>query len=553
MMAGPPPPGMGPSTSPFGWTGIRREKYTRWRGKLDGREKIVRRMITEGVRFNMKNLGVVALVVLAWLFSMLFPVIQAGSGGLPLEADNPSTYSGTESTTVSMHQNITNTSVAVYPLVGANLTNETQFFTVNVPLGWSAYVNRSLNGAKAKASLVVIPPPNPMPFDIAEIMVQAMTGGQRGREDMFSTITLVVPSPMMTLGENAYQLEFAKDTFRGKAGDTVKAEFYVNNTGIVKDTYNITFQGMASHWKTKAYINGTEVTIKTKTIFGGGGPGGGYQFKISTIQVTVQPGSSALCTLEFKTTKDSPKATAISVGVSSSNDRMVTGSYITSVGLTDTKKMDLTGAIFLNSVMGIMPFFALLLAAVVGSRMIATDLAEKSYNLYFARPLTKKDYIIGKFGTVSIILGLVTMVPSLVCYALVLMLTNISNTYIIDHLWVWGAIIGYSLVMILTFGTMSLAFSSLTPRRFYAAAAVVVIYLVTAIVGQIATFAFNSDYGLLISLGDDMNLMGMVAFQQMADVTLKFPWYDALAVLAVLWFVCGFLVWYRVDRTELSE
>jgi len=550
-MAGPPlpvPPGV--STSPFGWTGIRREKYTRWKGKLDGRDKIVRRMVTESVMFNLKNIGVVILVVLAWLFSMLFPVLQAASGGLPLEMDNPSTFSGSEPTSVTMHQNITNLSVAEYPLVGANLTNETQFFTVNVPMGWSAFVNASTAGPKVKASLVVIPPPHPMPFDIADIMVQAMTGGQRGRQDTFTTVSLVVPDPMMTLSQSAYQLEFAKDTYTGKAGDTVKADFYINNTGSTKDLYNVTFTGMANHWKTKAYVNGTNVPIKTKTVFGGPRD---YMVKISYIQVSVKPGSSVLCTLEFKTTRDSPKATAISVGVSSNNDRMVNGEYVTSISLKDTKKMDLTGSIFLNNVMGVMPFFALLLAAVVGSRMIATDLAEKSYNLYFARPLTKKDYILGKFGIVSIILGLVTMVPSLICYALVLSLTSISSTYIIDHLWVWGAIIGYSLVMILTFGTMSLAFSALTPRRFYAAAAVVVIYLVTAIVGQIATFAFSSDYGILISLGNDMNLVGMVAFQQMADVTLKFPWYDALIVLAVLWVVCGFLVWYRVDRTELSE
>jgi ABC-type transport system involved in multi-copper enzyme maturation permease subunit len=552
-MAGPPlpiPPGV--STSPFGWTGIRREKYTRWKGKLDGRDKIVRRMITEGVRFNMKNLGVVALVVLAWLFSMLFPVLQAGMGGLPLEADNPSTFSGTESTAVSMHLNITNTSVAVYPLVGANLTYQTKFFTEKVPQGWSAAINVTPDGPMVRASLLVRPPVNPAPFDYAWINVSAETGGDRGRQDTFSTVTMVVPNPMMALDQSAYQLAFAKSEFSGKAGDSVDASFYINNTGTVTDSYEVTFRGMASHWKTEAYINGTKATVMTKEV---GPPGMPREFrvKVSYIMVTVQPGSSALCALKFKTTADSPAATAINVGVKSGNDMMVSGEYVTSIVLKDTKKMDLTGAIFLNSVMGIMPFFALLLAAVVGSRMIATDLAEKSYNLYFARPLTKKDYIIGKFGTVSIILAMVTMVPSLICYALVLMLTSISNTYIIDHLWVWGAIIGYSLVMILTFGTMSLAFSSLTPRRFYAAAAVVVIYLVTAIVGQIASFAFNSDYGRLISLGDDMNLMGMVAFQQMADVTLKFPWYDALAVLAVLWFVCGFLVWYRVDRTELSE
>ena len=543
------PPGAQQSSNPFGWTGIKREKYTRWHGKLDGRQKIISRMISEGVRFNLKNWGVVALVILSWVFSMLFPVLSAGMGGMQLETENPSTYSGNEATLVSMHQNITNASVAEYPLVGANLTPMTEMSTMNVPMGWSAYFNTTPSGSGVKPSLVVIPPAEMSGPGFAAIRVVAVTGR---RTDTFSTVTMVVPSPMMTVHQYSYEMQFTKDTFRGKAGETVKTSFYINNTGTVEDTYNITFTGMASKWKTSAFVNDIKVDIKTRTVGGGDGREF-FQIKEKYFKMTVGPGSSAICVLQFRTATDSPKATAISVRVASNNDDVVAGSYITSVRLTDTKKMDLTGSIFLNSVMGTMTIWALLLAAVVGSRMIATDLAEKSYNLYFARPLTKRDYLIGKFGTVGSILALVTLVPSLITYVLLLVLTTNSNTYFVDHLWVWGAIIGYSLVMIITLSTLSMAFSALTSRRFYAAAAVVVIFMITSIMGSIATFAFNSDYGRLIGLPDDISLIGQVAFNQMEGVTLKFPWYYSLGVLAVVWVMCTFLVWYKVERTELSE
>jgi hypothetical protein len=34
---------------------------------------------------------------------------------------------------------------------------------------------------------------------------------------------------------------------------------------------------------------------------------------------------------------------------------------------------------------------------------------------------------------------------------------------------------------------------------------------------------------------------------------LGFPWWYSLAVLAAIWAVCAFLVWYKIERTELSE
>jgi ABC-2 type transport system permease protein len=185
--------------------------------------------------------------------------------------------------------------------------------------------------------------------------------------------------------------------------------------------------------------------------------------------------------------------------------------------------------------------------------MISTDLAEKSYNLYFARPLTKTDYLAGKFGTAGTILSLATVVPTLVVFGFLLLLSNISSAYVVDHLWVWGAILGQGLVIVLTFSTLSLAFSSMTARRFYAAAAMVVIYLVTAIMGQLVTGAFQSKYGRLIGIADNFDVTGRTAFGIAENLDLGFPWWYSLAALVAIWAVCAFLVWYKIERTELSE
>jgi ABC-type transport system involved in multi-copper enzyme maturation permease subunit len=551
----PPPPSSAPpqSSSPFGWTGIKRERYTRWNGKLDGRKRIVQRMIQEGIRFNVKTWPVIILLVLAWMFTAFFPILFAAMGGLSLEADNIDTWNGTQSTSAGMHKSVTNDSVAEFQLRGAQFTNRTRFDVINVPLGWSAFVNTTGTGPGSNASLFVLPAPNAKPMSYAMVQVEATTGQ---RVDSFAALTTIAPDNFTASMGFSYALDFAAGTFESKAGATVGVRFNVTNTGTLPDGYNITVGQLALDWGISAYVNGTGVRVKTVEMTNQveRGPAGfGSSFKIRYFQLDLQPGETARCEVRFATNTDSARLNDINLGINSRQDQAVSGSYHALVKLTDTKKVDLTGEILYGQVMSLQVFFALLLAAVVGSRMISTDLSEKSYNLYFARPLTKRDYLAGKFGIVGAILSLATIVPTLVTYSFLLLLSDISGTYLVDHLWVWGAIIGNGLVIVLTLGTLSLAFSSLTARRFYAAAAMVVIYLVTAIMGQIVMGAFESKYGRLIGISDNFDVVGRNAFDIANNIDLSFPWYYSLAALAAIWAVCTFLVWYKVERTELSE
>ena len=545
----PPQPGMAPPASPFGWTGIKNERYTRWNGQLDDRKKIIARMISEGVRFNVKTAPVIILIVLSWVFSMLFPVLTAGMGALQMEANTPNTWTGSQAASVGMHQMITNDTQAVYPLEGAFFTNMTQFATINVPMGWAAYINATNDGVWTTASLVVIPPYNAPPMDTAMVQVSAKTGR---REDYFSTITTIAPDPFLAAQKKSYTMEFTKDAFTGKAGDKVNVEYQIYNSGTINDDYNISISDIPTKWSVKVLVNGTAVTLKTRVIPSRELPQQ-YWPKVKYFVMSVGAGEKVPCVLEFSTRADSAKANSIDILVNSRSDQIVAGNYYTVVQLSETKKSDLTGTIMYDQVMSLEALWTLLLAAVIGSKMIATDLNEKSYNLYFARPISKRDYLIGKFGTVGIILSLVTLVPNLITYSLLLLLTKNSSTYFVDHLWVWGSIFGYGIVVVLTFSTLSLAFSSMTSRRFYAAAALVVIYLVTGIMGQIATQIFSSKYSRLIGIADDMDVVGRNAFKVADNLNLKYSWYYSLLVLVVIWVLCTFLVWYKIDRTEISE
>jgi len=63
---------------------------------------------------------------------------------------------------------------------------------------------------------------------------------------------------------------------------------------------------------------------------------------------------------------------------------------------------------------------AVLLAVVVGlvaPRLIAGDLRAKAWLVYFTRPISRGDYILGKVGVLAAIVSLITLVPALVLWA----------------------------------------------------------------------------------------------------------------------------------------
>lgn len=553
------PPGQG-KPGPFGWTGVRTERYTRWKGNLEPRKKIVPRMIRLSVIHNIKNPGVIILIVLAWVFSVLFTVLNAGFGGVALEMDpddvpfyDPNAGSAQQGVDISFHQIIMNNSQAYYDLAGLSPTYATTFSISGIPSGWSAFINQTSVGGDSKATLVVTPPEFAPPMSTAMIDVDARTGG---RKDQYSTVTTIAQDPAMTFMKFGMTVEFDEPTFTGKAGSKVDVKFTVMNTGTMDDSYNVTILNKPSGWKVKAFVDGAETEVKTKTeTIGGqdGPPGSSYTISYKTFSVWASPGDSAECVLEFDTETTSASSNTLNLATNSQADPLVFGTYSIKVELDDVEKIDLTGMILFSSVMALQVLWALFLAAVVGSKMIATDMNERSYNLYFSRPITKTDYLIGKFGTLNILLAMVTMVPTLVAYMFLVLLSDISDTYIWDHLWVWGAIVVQSMVVMLTFSTLSLAFSSLTSRRFYAAAAFVVIFIATTILAQIAMGGFGLEEGPLISLNDNFDIIGRNVFDMGDTRDLEFPWYYSVFVLTALWVVCSLAVWMKVERTELSE
>ena len=73
---------------------------------------------------------------------------------------------------------------------------------------------------------------------------------------------------------------------------------------------------------------------------------------------------------------------------------------------------------FFMTFMSVQKTFAIFLAALTGPGLIAPDLANNALTLYFSRPLTRLDYVLGRLAALTGLLSLVTWVPGLTLFFL---------------------------------------------------------------------------------------------------------------------------------------
>lgn len=113
---------------------------------------------------------------------------------------------------------------------------------------------------------------------------------------------------------------------------------------------------------------------------------------------------------------------------------------------------------------------AALAAAVAGPPLVSRDMASRAFLLYFSRPVSPGDYILGKFGVLCAVLGAVTLSPTLVLYVLSIVFSPSLQT-IWHTLPVLGSAVLACLTLIVPAALVMLTLSSLVTQPRFAAAA----------------------------------------------------------------------------------
>jgi ABC-2 type transport system permease protein len=109
---------------------------------------------------------------------------------------------------------------------------------------------------------------------------------------------------------------------------------------------------------------------------------------------------------------------------------------------------------------------SLVLVLLVGPSLISQDLRFNALPLYFSRPLRRYDYFLGKLGVIVGFISMVTIVPSLIAYALGL-LFSLDLTIIRDTYGLLFSCVAYGLVIAVSSGVLMLALSTLSRNSRY--------------------------------------------------------------------------------------
>lgn len=113
---------------------------------------------------------------------------------------------------------------------------------------------------------------------------------------------------------------------------------------------------------------------------------------------------------------------------------------------------------------------AMLMVLVIGIAappLISNDVRSRAFMIYFSRPITRLEYILGKMGTMVFFLGMITTMPAMVLYFVGVLVS--PSFSIIAATWDLPLrIVAASAMLILPTSSVALMFSSMTSESRYA-------------------------------------------------------------------------------------
>jgi ABC-2 type transport system permease protein len=190
---------------------------------------------------------------------------------------------------------------------------------------------------------------------------------------------------------------------------------------------------------------------------------------------------------------------------------------------------------------------AFLLTAFAGPGLISPDLANGALPLYFCRPFSRAEYILGKSSVLAILLSEVTWMPGLVVFAMQASLAGTSWAW--SNLWIAGSVILASLIWIAVLSLLAMALSAWVKWRIVAGALLLAVMFFGAGFAQAINAVLQTDAGHFFNVGYLMGIVWNGLFQ--IDLEHTLPTSEAWIALLCYCAVCLWLLMRKVRAYEV--
>jgi ABC-2 type transport system permease protein len=200
---------------------------------------------------------------------------------------------------------------------------------------------------------------------------------------------------------------------------------------------------------------------------------------------------------------------------------------------------------FLNQQIG----FTILLSIFGASGLVANDLRTGAILAYLSRPLTRRDYVLGKL-LVPLLLNLaVTLAPGLLLYVAGLSLA--PELYLKWELaWIGPAIVVHACTISLVVSLLTLAISALSRSARVAGLGLFGLIVGLEMVRLVLQQGFRQKYAMLLSVQTDLKALGVALFG-LSDREIAVAWGWAALVLVLLSLACLAVLRSRVRAVEI--
>lgn len=171
-----------------------------------------------------------------------------------------------------------------------------------------------------------------------------------------------------------------------------------------------------------------------------------------------------------------------------------------------------------------------LLILIAGPPLISMDLANGALPLYFARPLKRREYLLGKFSLMALALSLISWVPALVLFVVKAILAGAA--WFGENAWIAGAIVIGGLVWILVLSFLTLALSAAVRWPLVVRGLLLVIFLVLPGFSLAMNAASRSSWGNVMNLPGALETVIATLFARSdVDFSLPLAWLMVAAVI----------------------
>ena len=192
--------------------------------------------------------------------------------------------------------------------------------------------------------------------------------------------------------------------------------------------------------------------------------------------------------------------------------------------------------------------FVYILTVTLGSRLIAQDLRANALQIYLSKPLTRAEYILGKFGILASFLLFITWVPAVLLLGVQVAFAG-NFEFMKANAYLFPAITVYAALEVAMVSTAMLALSSLsTNSRFVGIMYTGLIFFSQALYG-VLRFITGSTRLSWVAFGNNLAQLGDVIFR--VPLHFQTPWPVSLLLVVLLIAASAFVLERRVRGVEI--